>query len=222
MPRNCTHSFIAALVYGGPLEQIHVISETTASVKFLHPADCTKYYEATSNGLVYKKDLQGRELAVFVELAKDVDVIGGLLQSWIDTGVTRCVRAVGVDEEWDMATLVKLASGKGRILAGISDEKLPSGVSAMRVPCCSYIETDPSHAVSSSALQRLRTPNASEVSSRVMTTGSSAISPSPQTHARKPQAYISQRKPNRFCLTLLGSLHPGLVPKVAMLKLSDI
>lgn len=68
-------------------------------------------------------------MVAFVELARDVDVIGGMLQQWIDGGVTRCVRAVGVDEEWDAVRLKKMAEEKGRKLEGISDGKNAGGVS---------------------------------------------------------------------------------------------
>lgn len=71
----------------------------------------------------------GRELVVFVELAKDVDVIGGLLQGWIDTGASRCVRVIGVEEHWGKVALTKLAEVKGRVLEGMSDGVTPGGVS---------------------------------------------------------------------------------------------
>lgn len=77
---------------------------------------------------MYKEDVQNRELVAFVELAKDVDVVGGMLQHWIDNGVTRCVRVVGVDEEWSTDALKKIAERKDRKLEGISDSKNPGGV----------------------------------------------------------------------------------------------
>jgi hypothetical protein len=103
--------------------------EGSASVRFLDAADCNKFYDDAANGIVYGKDIQGREQVVFVELAKDVDVIGGLLRGWIDTGVTRCVRAVGVDEDWGMDALRKLSENKGRKIEGVVDGKTAGGVS---------------------------------------------------------------------------------------------
>lgn len=91
--------------------------------------DCTKYYHETSNGLVCKKDAEGGELVLFVELSKDVDVVGGLLQGWIDSGVTRCVRAVGVEAEWGMDGLVKVAERKNRKVEKIVDGQNAGGVS---------------------------------------------------------------------------------------------
>ena len=89
-----------------------------------------KYYHDTSNGLVYEKDAKGHELVLFVELSKDVDVVGGLLQGWIASGVTRCVRAVGVDADWSMDTLVKIAERKNRKVEKIVDGQNAGGVSS--------------------------------------------------------------------------------------------
>ena len=103
--------------------------EGSAAVRFLDAADCNKFYGDAANGIVYGKDIQNREQFVLVELAKDVDVIGGLLRGWIDAGVTRCVRAVGVDEDWSMDALVKIGENKNRKIESIQDGKTPGGVS---------------------------------------------------------------------------------------------
>jgi hypothetical protein len=47
-------------------------------------------------------------------MCKDVDVISGMLQGYVDCGASRCVRAVGADEDWGMGALKKLAEGKNR------------------------------------------------------------------------------------------------------------
>ena len=91
--------------------------------------DCMRFYNETSNGLVYKKDAEERELVLFVELSKDVDVVGGLLQNWIVSGVTRCVRAVGVETDWGMDGLRKIAERKNRKVEKIVDGQNPGGVS---------------------------------------------------------------------------------------------
>ena len=129
LPRNATPSFVASLVYGGPIEWIFIRSETAATVRFMDAKDCQTYYDDTSNGVVYGKDAQGRELVCFVELGKDVDVIGGLLRGWIDTGVTRCVKAVGVDEEFGVEALRKMGERKDRKVESMEDGETPSGVS---------------------------------------------------------------------------------------------
>ena len=96
--------------------------------------ECTKFYGETSNGLVYGKDAKDRELVLFVELSKDVDVVGGLLQGWIASGVTRCVRAVGVEADWGMDGLVKIAERKNRKVEKIVDGQNPGGVSTSNGP----------------------------------------------------------------------------------------
>ena len=89
---------------------------------FLHAQDCLKYYNATKNGVVYGKDGK-KELFAFVELGKDVDVIGGKLQSLIEQKATRCVKVNGADTKFTTAELVKLANSKHRRLEGIEDRK---------------------------------------------------------------------------------------------------
>lgn len=130
-------------MYGGAIEDIHMTTsaagDLTATVRFVDADQCNQYFEATANGVVYKKDSQNRDEVLYVDIAKDVDVVGGLLRTWIDTGVTRCVRAVGVDKDWGTAALIKLAEGKGRKLEGISDSINPGGVSKHTHPlivCC--------------------------------------------------------------------------------------
>ena len=103
-------------------------SESAATVRFMDAKDCQNYYDDTSNGVVYGKDVQGRELVCFVELGKDVDVIGGLLRGWIETGVTRCVRAVGVDEDFGIKALKKIGERKGRKVESVEDGVTPGGV----------------------------------------------------------------------------------------------
>lgn len=133
LPHESTNAFVASLVYGGPIEEIQIRSSAagnlSAIVRFMDAGDCMKFYDETSNGLVYKKDDKGGELVLFVELAKDVDVVGGLLQTWIASGVTRCVRAVGVESEWGMDELLKIAERKNRKVEKIVDGQNAGGVS---------------------------------------------------------------------------------------------
>lgn len=130
-----------SLIYGGPLESINIrdsistrsaasIAKVSASVRFLHAADCQRFYDDTSNGLVYGKDLQNREKVVYVELAQDVDVVGGMLSQWIDTGASRCVRAAPVEEEaaagaFGRRSLWELAGRQGRKVEGMEEGRTP-------------------------------------------------------------------------------------------------
>ena len=133
LPHGSTATFVASLVYGGPVEEIHIRSsaagDLSAVIRFMDAEDCMRFYNETSNGLVYKKDAKERELVLFVELSKDVDVVGGLLQNWIVSGVTRCVRAVGVETDWGMDGLRKIAERKNRKVEKIVDGQNPGGVS---------------------------------------------------------------------------------------------
>lgn len=129
LPPASTTAFVASLVYGGPLEQIHIRDDDTASVRFLHAADGEKFYRDTSNGLVYGKDWQGKEKIVWVHLAKDVDVIGGKLEGWIQAEMTRCIRVVPLEDDIGKEYLWKIASRKNRIVEGIEIGESPGKVS---------------------------------------------------------------------------------------------
>ena len=142
LPRDTTASLVASIVYGGPVEEIQIRSSAaghlSATVRFMSAKDCKRFYEDTSNGLVYKKDARGRELILFVELSRDVDVVGGLLQGWIDSGITRCVRAVGVETKWDLDGLLRIAERKNRKVEKIVDGQNAGGVSIHSNPFLHY------------------------------------------------------------------------------------
>jgi len=170
-------------------------SDNSATVKFLKPADCTKYYKDTSNGVVYKKDIHGHEMVVFVELAKDVDVIGGILQRWIEDGVSRCVRTVGVDEDWDMAAFIRLASAKNRIVEGIADGMTHGGVSSHNPNMfCSVLTLPASRVWSSFVLRRSIMRSVSERCWREMTIGTTSMCTSPWTLAKSQSQFTSRTR----------------------------
>ena len=106
-----------------------MIGVTTAAVMFLNPEDCARYNTATANGIVYGKDKAGRELVAFTEMSKDVNVIGGLLKGFIEAGVTRCIKCIGVEEDVSITTLTKMAERKNRKLEGIEEIETRGGVS---------------------------------------------------------------------------------------------
>ena len=43
----------------------------------------------------------------------EVDVVSGILQGHLDCGATRCVRVAGVDEDWGMRPLRRMAQSQG-------------------------------------------------------------------------------------------------------------
>ncbi|KAL9036275.1 MAG: hypothetical protein Q9214_006210, partial [Letrouitia sp. 1 TL-2023] len=124
LPPNASPTLVAALVYGGPLEQIVVRPPSRAEVVFLHAEDCMKYYDSTANGLLYKPPRgvnKDNYYPIMTELGKDVNVVSGVLREWIEKEVTRCVRAVGVDKDWSMAWIQETAARKGRKVEKIID-----------------------------------------------------------------------------------------------------
>ena len=105
-----------------------VVGSSSAWVLFLNADDCVKYYTKTYNGVVYRS-IEGKDMVAFVQLAKDVDVVGGLLQNYIDGNVTRCVRAIGVAADIGLTWLMRVAERNGRKLEGLEDSINAAGVS---------------------------------------------------------------------------------------------
>ncbi|KAL8927433.1 MAG: hypothetical protein Q9208_002238 [Pyrenodesmia sp. 3 TL-2023] len=131
LPESSTPSFVASLVYGGPLESVRITDGKVAFVTFLRPEDAMRYHEATANDLLFKKD--GAEHVIMTQLGKDVDPVSGMLKEWIEKEFTRCVRAVGVDEDWTMQALNETATKKGRKIEKVIDGTNKSGVSFFSV-----------------------------------------------------------------------------------------
>lgn len=111
LPVGFTVSKIASLVFGGPVEQISFNSGNShATVTFVHASDCMSYFIKTGNG-IQLSDQQDHVL--WVELGIEVDPMSGLTKSHEEGSCTRCLRAIGIEEDWTIAGLTKLASGKG-------------------------------------------------------------------------------------------------------------
>ncbi|KAI5380798.1 hypothetical protein J4E82_000756 [Alternaria postmessia] len=103
---------LQALVWGGKLESISLPEpgSSNALVKFLTPEACEKYHKATANGIEIVGDI--KKAVVFVEKAEGPNSINDVIRNCIDGDASRCVRAIGADEDSD-AVLMKLARGKG-------------------------------------------------------------------------------------------------------------
>lgn len=128
IPSGATPNLVASFVFGGPLERIHV-ADSSAFVTFLRGEDAAKYYEATGNGLDYKKD--GVEHVIVTEMTSEVNPVGGILREYIEKEFTRCVRAIGVGAEWTAMALHELAARKGRKVEKIVDGLNASKASAL-------------------------------------------------------------------------------------------
>lgn len=128
IPSGATPNLVASFVFSGPLERIHV-ADSSAFVTFLRGEDAAKYYEATGNGLDYKKD--GVEHVIVTEMTSEVNPVGGILREYIEKEFTRCVRAIGVGAEWTAMALHELAARKGRKVEKIVDGLNASKASAL-------------------------------------------------------------------------------------------
>ena len=133
LPPASSPVFVTSLVSGGPLEEIHLAGSSSAIVYFLNPDDAAKFYKGTANGLDYQKE--GVKYVVLTEMdGASVDVVGGKLRQWIDSGMTRCIRAIGVDADMSLGKLYCLAEAKGRKVEVIEVGENPGGVSPSRLP----------------------------------------------------------------------------------------
>ncbi|KAI9832665.1 MAG: hypothetical protein M1819_004250 [Sarea resinae] len=138
LPPNSNSTLIQSLVFHGSIEAIlYTAGKSSAQVFFLNPEDCKKYYDDTANGIVIKIPGMDKEHVVFVQLAEEVDVVGSLVSQLVQTGATRCVRAIGVGQEWGISELENLASQKGRKLEHVEIGKSSSGARKVTFRFCS-------------------------------------------------------------------------------------
>lgn len=112
-------------MHGGALESFKLVkgselaSSCTAVVTFTTGSAAQAYYEKYPNGLEFK--FNTKRYVAFVEMGEKVDVISSLMRGYLESGATRVVRASGVEEDWAMRALRKMAEGKGRQVEAIID-----------------------------------------------------------------------------------------------------
>ncbi|KAF2996068.1 hypothetical protein E8E13_003965 [Curvularia kusanoi] len=106
---------LQALVWGGKLESISMPESGSeqAQVKFLTPEACQTYLDSTQNGIELHGDT--KKTFVFVDKHSEPNSINDVIQNCIDGNASRCVRAVGADDDWSDEALVKLAGGRQQI-----------------------------------------------------------------------------------------------------------
>lgn len=127
LPSDSSFATIQSLIWGGRLEEIDYIpGRNSAYVRFMRGEDCKKYIDATGNGIDLPND-KGR--IIWVEVMEDAEPVGELLKGYYDAGVTRCVRAIGIDDDWGEGGLTRLGASKKRKLERITNGKSQSGVS---------------------------------------------------------------------------------------------
>jgi hypothetical protein len=90
--------------------------------------DCKKYLDATGNGIDLPND-KGR--IIWVEVMEDAEPVGELLKGYYDAGVTRCVRAIGIDEDWGEGGLTRLSAAKKRKVERVINGMSEGGVSTI-------------------------------------------------------------------------------------------
>ncbi len=78
---------------------------------FLDGADAQRFFDATPNGILFRKDTSGSRYAE-VKWVDEVTPQSSLVKQHLENGATRCVRAIGVDEDWSVEGLKALAGGK--------------------------------------------------------------------------------------------------------------
>ncbi len=133
-------SFVAAIVWGGVLDEI-IIKTNSAEVIFGYAEDCDNFYRSAKKGIPYKRN--NIKKIAFVEKASDVDVVGGLMQVYLERGFTRCVRATGVPASITATQLRAKATFKQRRLESIEDGILEAtGVSSTLVWLIAWSNAD--------------------------------------------------------------------------------
>lgn len=128
LPTTSTLKSVLALVWGGRVEAIeYTDGNKYAFITFMKPEDCKAYYEATSNGIEYPGS---DERIIWVESdPQGVMAINEALDNLIRNNATRVIRAVGVDSDWGIMGLDKIASANNRLVVEILDGRNQSGVS---------------------------------------------------------------------------------------------
>lgn len=97
--------------------------------------DAKTFYDATSNGIVFRSDSEGTYCAE-TELDTNPTPVSSYVQGWFTQGATRCVKAIGVDPVISLQGLQALAEGKSssrgsptRRLERLEDSMNAGGVS---------------------------------------------------------------------------------------------
>jgi hypothetical protein len=84
-----------------------------ALVKFLTAAGCSKFFDATENGIeVVVPD--GNKTVVFVEKQPGPNSVNDVIRNCAEGDATRCVRAYDAEEDWGDVALLRLAKGLGK------------------------------------------------------------------------------------------------------------
>lgn len=118
------------------MEQI-LCGGNSAAVTFINPADAQAFFDATPNGIVYRKTSEQHHYAE-IRMAEDVSPVSSLVTQYVGVGATRCVKATGVDVAMSLEYLTALGNGRltsrgttPRTLERLVDDMNSSGVSTL-------------------------------------------------------------------------------------------
>ena len=130
LPDGASESFISNHVFGGPLEAVTLgPAPNTATVSFLHIADCAKFIDGTRDGLLYDKARDGRELFAQVEPSPDEERTRVQCRELTKGGATRCLRAVGTDDSFRLSKVREMPLAKELHVEMLHQQRLRDGVS---------------------------------------------------------------------------------------------
>jgi protein-S-isoprenylcysteine O-methyltransferase len=82
-----------------------------AQVKFLEAAACSKFFDATENGIEVPGD---KKTVVFVEKQPGPNSVNDVIRNCAEGDASRCIRAYDADDDWEDMALLRIAKGKGK------------------------------------------------------------------------------------------------------------
>lgn len=120
MPEEATLAMVSRICKNtGLVEKISLLPNMSrAVVWYIEAADAQKFYNKTSNGIVLDYERGGKAVkkTVFVEMRKEIDVLGSALRARVtDAGQSRVVRIVG----WERGDLEQAAGTKNGTLEAL-------------------------------------------------------------------------------------------------------
>lgn len=120
MPEEATLAMVSRICKNtGLIEKISLLPNMSrAVVWYIEAADAQKFYDKTGNGIVLDYERGGKAVkkTVFVEMRKEIDVLGSALRARVtDAGQSRVIRIVG----WERGDLEQAAGTKNGTLEAL-------------------------------------------------------------------------------------------------------
>ena len=139
VPSGASAKTVTSLVWGGSIEAIDFVAGThRATISFLCQADCAAYLKEAGARIKYQPEGQLVADWIFVRGDHGIDPITSELKSYIDDGMTRCLKIEGLDDGWTVEGLKeKFAVLRGEAVEHIYEARGEDEVS--------YFPRQPSH-----------------------------------------------------------------------------